>query len=89
VNAWLIAATVLLGGLVPCGIVLVRLGPMEALVALELAGSVTTLALLCLAEGFDRSSYFVVPLVLAVLSVVGNLVYVRFLPRIADASAKS
>lgn len=81
-NAWLIAATVLLGGLVPCGIVIVRARPLDALVALELAGAVTTLALLCLAQGFHRSSYFVLPLVLSVLSLGGNLVYVRFLRRI-------
>jgi multicomponent Na+:H+ antiporter subunit F len=82
VNAWLIAATALLGGLVPCGIVIVRARPFDALAALELAGAVTTLALLCLAQGFHRSSYFVLPLVLAVLSLGGNLVYVRFLRRI-------
>ena len=81
-NAWLIAATVLLGGLVPCGIVIVRARPLDALAALELAGAVTTLALLCLAQGFDRPSYFVLPLVLSILSLGGNLVYVRFLRRI-------
>ena len=32
-----------------------------------------------LAEGFGRSAYFVLPLVLAALSFVGTLVFVRFL----------
>jgi multicomponent Na+:H+ antiporter subunit F len=87
VNSWLIAATVLLGGLVPCGFVIVRASPLDALAALELAGAVTTLALLCLAQGFHRSSYFVLPLVLSVLSLGGNLVYVRFFRRIPGVRA--
>jgi multisubunit Na+/H+ antiporter MnhF subunit len=51
----------------------------EALVALELAGTLVTLVLVLLAEGFHRSSYFTLPLVLAALSFVGALVFVRFL----------
>jgi multisubunit Na+/H+ antiporter MnhF subunit len=79
VNVWLVAATVLLAGLVPCGWVLLRAGLLDALVALELATTLVTVVLVLLAEGFHRSSYFVVPLVLAALSFVGTLVFVRFL----------
>ena len=78
-NVWLIAATVLLAGLLPCLWVCVYASALEALVALELAGAVTTVVLLLLAEGFRRSSYFVLPLVLALLALVGSLVFVRFL----------
>ena len=78
-NVWLVAATTLLSGLLPCGWVLLRGRPSEALVALELASTVLTVVLLLLAEGFHRSSYFTLPLVLAALGFVGSLVFVRFL----------
>ena len=78
-NVWLIGATALLFGLLPCGFVLVRGRLTDALVALELGSTVVTVVLLLLAEGFNRSSYFVLPLVLAALSFVGTLVFIRFL----------
>jgi multisubunit Na+/H+ antiporter MnhF subunit len=79
VNVWLIAATALLAGLLPCGWVLLRGRRTDALVALELAGTVVTVVLVLLAEGFHRSSYFTVPLLLSALSFVGSLVFIRFL----------
>ena len=78
-NLWLTAATVLLAGLLLCGFVLLRGRPLEALVALELGSTVVTIVLLLLAEGFHRSSYFTLPLVLAGLSFVGTLAFMRFL----------
>ena len=78
-NAFLIAATVLLGMCVLPGIVIVRARPIEAVVALQLCGTTITLVLLCLAEGFHRSVYFNVPLVSALSVWVGGLVYVRFI----------
>lgn len=78
-NVWLIAATVLLAGLLPCGWVLLRARIVDALVALELGSTVVTLVLLLLAEGFRRSSYFELPVVLAALTFVGTLVFIRFL----------
>ena len=80
-NAFTVAATALLAGLVPCGIVCVRARPIDGLVALELVGAVATLVLLCLAEGFHRSAYFDVPVVCAALTFVGGLVFARFLGR--------
>jgi multisubunit Na+/H+ antiporter MnhF subunit len=79
VNVWLIAATVLLAGLLPCGWVLLHGRLREALVAFELASTVLTVVLVLLAEGFHRSSYFTVPLLLAAMSFVGSLVFIRFL----------
>jgi multisubunit Na+/H+ antiporter MnhF subunit len=79
VNVWLVAATVLLAGVLPCGWVVLRGRLTEALVGLELASTLVTLVLVLLAEGFHRSSYFVLPLVLAALSFVGTLVFIRFL----------
>jgi len=79
VNVWLIGATVLLAGLLPCAWVLQRGKLTDAIVALELASTLVTVVLLLLAEGFHRSSYFELPLVLAALSFVGTLVLIRFL----------
>lgn len=81
-NAYLVAATVLLVGLAPCGLLAARSRPLDGLVALELGSSLTTLVLLLLAEGFHRSVYFNVSLALAVLSFTGGLVYARFLDRL-------
>ena len=79
-NEWILAAVVLLiGGIVPCLVVCVRASPMEGLVALQLAGEVVALVLLLLAEGFQRQPFADLALVLAVLSFVGSLVFVRFM----------
>lgn len=78
-NVWLVAATVLLAGLLPCAWVLTRGRLTEALVALELSSTLVTVVLVLLSEGFHRSSYFTLPLVLAALQFVGTLVFVRFL----------
>ena len=77
-NVWLIAATVLLAGLIPCGWLILRAQLVDALVALELGSTLVTVVLVLLAEGFGRSSYFTVPVVLAALSFVGTLVFLRF-----------
>lgn len=78
-NVWLVAATVLLAGLVPCGWVLLRGQIEDALVAIELVSTLVTVVLLLLAEGFHRSVYFELALVLAAMSFVGALVFVRFI----------
>jgi multicomponent Na+:H+ antiporter subunit F len=69
----------LLAGIVPCGWVCIRGSRTDALVAVELAGTVVTVALVLLAEGFHRGSYFTLPLVLSALTLAGALVFVRFL----------
>ena len=71
----------LLPGLLPCGIVCLRGSHVDALVALETAGAVATVALLLLAEGFHRSSYFELPLTFAFLAFLGSLVFVRLMER--------
>jgi multisubunit Na+/H+ antiporter MnhF subunit len=81
VNVWLWGATALLVGLIPCGWTAMRETRMDALVALELAGTITTLVLVLLAEGFNRASYYTVPIALAFLSFVGALVLARFIGR--------
>jgi multicomponent Na+:H+ antiporter subunit F len=81
VNEWLVAALALLAGLVPCGLAVLRGGPVERLVALEVAGTVDTLVLLLLAQGYRRSIYADAALTLALLSFAGGLVFARFLER--------
>jgi multisubunit Na+/H+ antiporter MnhF subunit len=78
-NIWFVGATILLLALVPVAYVLVRGEIVEALVALELAGTVVTVILLLIGEGFKRNSYYTLPLVLAFTNVVGVLIFVRFL----------
>ena len=80
-NAWLIAATVLMLGLLPCLWVCVRKPPIDALVALELASTITTLVLLMLAQGYHRDPFMDLALVSALLSFAGALSFARFLER--------
>ncbi len=81
-NEWILAAIVLmLGGIVPCLVVSIRASVMEGLVALELAGVIAVLVLLLLAEGFQRQPFVDLALVLALLSFVGSLAFVRYMER--------
>jgi multicomponent Na+:H+ antiporter subunit F len=80
-NAFLIAATALLVMLVLPGFVIVRARPIDGIAALQLCGSTMALVLLCLAQGFRQSVYFNVPLVCVFATLVGGLVFVRFVGR--------
>jgi multisubunit Na+/H+ antiporter MnhF subunit len=80
-NAFLIAATALVAMLSLPVVVILRRPPMHGVVALELAGTTTTLAILCLAEGFHRSVYFDLPIIAAASTVLGSLIFVRFVGR--------
>ena len=80
-NVWLWGATALLAGIAPCGWIAMRGTRADALVGLEVAGTVSTLALVLLSEGFNRASYMGVPLALAFMSIVGSLLIARFLGR--------
>jgi multisubunit Na+/H+ antiporter MnhF subunit len=81
-NEWILAAIVLvLGGILPCLVVSVRASVMEGLVALEMAGVIAVLVLLLLAEGFQRQPFVDLAFVLALLSFVGALAFVRFMER--------
>ena len=80
-NAFLVAATALLAMFFPLGAVAVVRRPTDGLVALELAGALLVLALLCLAEGFHRATYYGVAVIAATLSWLGGIVFARFLGR--------
>jgi len=81
-SVFLIAATVLLLAMVLPGIVCVRAGTIDGVVALELCGTLATLTLLCLAEGFHRGIYFNVALVSAATAWIGAFVFARFFGRV-------
>jgi multisubunit Na+/H+ antiporter MnhF subunit len=77
----MIATTVLLSGLVPCLWVAMRGTIVGALAALELASTITTLALMLIAQGLRRDPFMDLALVSAVLSFAGALAFARFLER--------
>lgn len=78
-NEWQIAATALIGALVPCGWLCLRRSFAEGLVGLQLAGTLAALAVLVLAEGETREPFADLALVLAALSFAGTLLFARFL----------
>ena len=80
-NAWLVTAAVLLVALGPCLWVALRCSIVGALAALELASTVTTLVLLCIAQGLQRDPFMDLALVSAVMSFAGSLTFARFLER--------
>jgi len=71
----------LLLALLPLAAVAMRATPEEGLVALELGGAVTTLAVVCLAVGLDSTAVTGLAVVTAVMTWAGGLVFARFLER--------
>jgi multicomponent Na+:H+ antiporter subunit F len=65
----------------PCLVAVCRGTPGERLVALQCVSVVVTLALVVLSVGLHRPSYLDVPLVLALVSLAGSLVFARFFGR--------
>jgi multisubunit Na+/H+ antiporter MnhF subunit len=80
-NAFVVAAFALLLGFVPLLVVCVREQPIDGLAALQLCGTLAVLVLICLGEGFHRSAYLDVPIVLVAGTWIGGLVFARFLGR--------
>jgi multisubunit Na+/H+ antiporter MnhF subunit len=82
VNAFEIAALALVSGFVPLLWVCLRERELDGVVALELAGSVATLVLVCLAEGYHRGIYMAVAVVCAAVTWISGLVFARFVGRL-------
>ena len=79
-NAWLLAATALSSAaLAPCLWLSARGAAQYRLAGINLAGTLITVTFLLLAQGFSRSSYGDLALVLTVLAPAGTLVFTRFL----------
>lgn len=80
-NEWEILAAVLAAALVPCLGVAAWASVAGALVALEIAGTLASTALMALAEGLQRQPFVDLALVLAFLSIVGTLAIARLIER--------
>jgi len=65
----------------PCLLAVCRGSEGERLVAVQVLSVVATVLLVVLAVGQDRPSYLDVPLVLALVSLAGTLVFARFFGR--------
>lgn len=77
----LAAAIAMLLALVPAGIVLCRNELADSVVAYEFITSVIVMVLALLAEGFQRSSEFEFPVLMAVLLYGSSLVFIRIVER--------
>lgn len=80
-NPWLLAALALLLGFVPCGWVLARAKTMERVVAMQMAGTLTPLILLLLAQGFGRPTFGDLALAFALLAFPASLLFAHFFER--------
>ncbi|MBV8933118.1 MAG: hypothetical protein JOZ47_23155 [Kutzneria sp.] len=77
---WTVAAMVLMGGgLAPALWLASRGTAVCRLIGLQLVSSVSVLVLLVLVQAIGQPSYLIVPLVLALLSFAGTLVFARLL----------
>ncbi len=78
-NEWELAAIVLIAAIVPCVIVCLLAGVAEALAAMEVASVLAVSALMVLAEAYQRQPFIDLALVLALLGLIGELVFARMM----------
>lgn len=81
-NVWLWAATILTAALVPLVVVAARGPRTGGLVAMNAAGMDTVFVLLLLAEGTHSQSFADLALILAVMTFIGSVAFIRFLERL-------
>jgi multisubunit Na+/H+ antiporter MnhF subunit len=81
VNVFLWAATLLVVLELPLLLYASLATPIDALAALQASGTIFTLTLIALAQGFHRSAYTILAVVAAVLTFAGGMVFVRFFER--------
>jgi multicomponent Na+:H+ antiporter subunit F len=80
-NVFEVAAAVIGILLFPCLGVCVFGSATSALVALEMAGTLLTTALMLLAEGFHRQPFIDLAMCFALLSILGGIAIVRLMER--------
>jgi multisubunit Na+/H+ antiporter MnhF subunit len=78
-NEWEIVAAVLTACLVGCTAVAAFASVADALIALEIAGSLASAVLMVLSEGLQRQPFIDLALTLSVLSLLGALAFARML----------
>lgn len=81
VNPWPVAAGVLILGLIPCLIVLVRAPLLDRLVILEMVGAVSVLILVILSHALGQPIYHDLALGLALLAYPAGFLFVRVVER--------
>jgi multisubunit Na+/H+ antiporter MnhF subunit len=80
-NEWEIAAAVVGGAIIPCLGVCAMSNSMDALAALELAGTLLASALMALCEGFHRQPFIDLALLFALVTMLGAFVFARLMER--------
>ncbi len=80
-NAWMLAASVMLFALIPCGIISFKGSPIDRVIGLEMTGIVASMLLLLLAEAMGNPNFYDIGLAMALLAFGGGLVFVRFMER--------
>jgi multisubunit Na+/H+ antiporter MnhF subunit len=78
-NQWLVVATVLGAGLLPCVVVCSLARPFDGLAALEVGSALTSTVLVLLAEGLHREPFVDLALVFAAASLVGTIAFARLM----------
>lgn len=81
-TAFMWASFGLIACFVPLVLVILLGREIDGVVALELCGTITTLTLLCLAQAFQHSAYFDLPIACAVATWISGLVFARFFGRV-------
>jgi multisubunit Na+/H+ antiporter MnhF subunit len=81
VNEWEIAGAVLGGAVLPCLGLAAFSTSLNALVALELAGTLLASALMALCEGFHRQPFADLALLFAFLAMLGAFAFARLMER--------
>jgi hypothetical protein len=81
VMAFVAAAIAMLIAIIPAGIVLCRGELAASVVAYEFITAIIVMVLALLAQGFQRSGEFELPVLLAALMYASGLVYVRAMER--------
>jgi multisubunit Na+/H+ antiporter MnhF subunit len=80
-NEWEVAAAIIACAIVPCLGVCLLSSAVNALAALELAGTLASTALMALCEGFHRQPFVDLALLFAVLSMLGAFAFARLMER--------
>ena len=80
-NAWVLAATITGGSLVPCAWACLHGPPERRLVGLEMTAIIVAVLLVMLTVGYGRLPFIDMPLTLGVLSFGAGLVFARFLEK--------
>ena len=80
-SAFLVTAIALMIAMVPAAVVVARGGVPDAVVAFQAIASNVVMVLALIAEGFNRSGEFELPVLSAVLLYGSGLVFVRFMER--------